>query len=266
MSLRVKLVAAACGVVLAASVVLGGSASAASASPQSRASSSPAAGYAVARTTAVNPAAVTPDSTPTDSWCRGQSPSYYGWFGVAPGSSADGGVANDLWWDAKDNAAPAQMQVYSGNGGANQQWCERYLGSGIFEFFADYASSKGAQCLTVDSGYDSSYDAGLRVYADNCGNPALENTVGYDQMWYVCPRSGGSISLEPTVGVTWYSKSVWLDVWGGSSDNGESAFKPMNPLQIWNGNGQDNQRFTLFPSPGEPSGLGYAYTTGVAGC
>lgn len=25
-----------------------------------------------------------------------------------------------------------------------------------------------------------------------------------------------------------------------------------DPLQIWTGNGQDNQRFTLYPSPGEP--------------
>jgi hypothetical protein len=104
------------------------------------------------------------------------------------------------------------------------------------------------------------------VYADNCGTPALENTIGNDQLWYVCPRSGSSISLEPAVAVTWYSKSVWLDVWGGSSDNGESAFVPMNPLQIWTGNGQDNQRFTLIPSPGEPSDIRYSYTTGVAGC
>ncbi|HEX6525644.1 MAG TPA: hypothetical protein VF070_37375 [Streptosporangiaceae bacterium] len=28
-----------------------------------------------------------------------------------------------------------------------------------------------------------------------------------------------------------------------------------NPLQIWTGNGQDNQRFTFLPSPGEPNGL-----------
>jgi hypothetical protein len=66
-------------------------------------------------------------------------------------------------------------------------------------------------------------NAGLRVYGDNCGTPALENTIGNDQLWYVCPRSGGSISLEPAVGVTWYSKSVWLDVWGGNSENGKSA-------------------------------------------
>ena len=67
-------------------------------------------------------AAVTPDTTPPDAWCRDQGPQYYGWFGVAPGSSADGGVANDLWWDAKGNATPAQMQVYTGNGQDNQRF------------------------------------------------------------------------------------------------------------------------------------------------
>ena len=36
---------------------------------------------------------------------------------------------------------------------------------------------------------------------------------------------------------------------------------PLNTLQIWTGNRQENQRFTLFPSPGEPS-LTYEHTSG----
>jgi hypothetical protein len=202
-------------------------------------------------------AAVTPNTTPPDSLCRGLG--FYGWFGVAPGSVAEvGGVANDLWWDAKDNASPTQVQIYSGNGGANQQWCEQDHGYGVYSFFSLYASL-GRQCLTIQNGSIDQYQAGLRVLAEPCNGTNL----GLDQLWYVCPRSGNSISLESSVENPW---NTWLDVWGGTSDNGASAFKPLNPLQIWTGNGQDNQRFTLYPSPGEPSSLPYRYTSGVAGC
>jgi hypothetical protein len=260
MSLRTKL-AAACGVALAAGAVLTGSASAASAAPQSPASSGPGIGQAVATTPAANSAAaVTPDSTPPDAWCRDQGPQYYGWFGVAPGSSADGGVANDLWWDAKDKASPTPVQIYTGNGGLNQQWCEAYIGSGRYIFYAIYNSTV-PQCLTAYYGSEHNYQAGVRVWSQTCSSTTT--SINVDQLWYVCPRSGNSISLEPAFATP---SSVWLDVWGGSSDNGTSAFKAMNPLQLWGGNGQDNQRFTLFSSPGEPAGLSYGFTTGVAGC
>ena len=253
--------AAACGIVLAASVVLAGTASAADASPQARASSGTGVGYAVTPATAAGAtAAVAPASTPSNSWCQGRGSNYFGWFGVAPGSSADGGVASDLWWDAKDNASPTPVQIYTGNGGANQQWCEEYLGHGAFAFYAYYYKSGAPQCLTVKDGYVNEYEPGLRVYSDDCGQPVTGNPG--DQDWYVCSRSGNSVSLQPAEDL---SRSAWLDVWGGNSDNGRSAFKPMNPLQIWTGNGQDNQRFTLFPSPGEPN-LTYQYTTGVSGC
>jgi hypothetical protein len=116
-----RYLAAACGIIVAASAVLAGTGAAARASPQSTPTSVSGAGYALARIIAVNSAAVTPASTPPNSWCQGRGSNYFGWFGVEPGSSADGDVANDLWWDAKDNASPAQMQVYTGNGGMNQQ-------------------------------------------------------------------------------------------------------------------------------------------------
>jgi hypothetical protein len=178
---------------------------------------------------------------------------------VAPGSSADGGVANNLWWDATLSKSPTQMQIYSGNGGTNQQWCEEPIGGGEFRFYADYGGP-GAQCLTVKNGYGT-YSPGMRVDADHCGFPVSSSTE--DQNWYVCLRSGTSFSLEPA-GAT--PSSVWLDVWGGSSNNGKSAFVQGNPLQIWTGNGQDNQRFTFFPSPGEPGGLSVGITLGVPGC
>jgi hypothetical protein len=256
-----RYLAAACGIILAASAALAGTGAAANASLQDRPASSSGTGYAVARTTAVNAAAaVTPASTPPNSWCQGRGSNYFGWFGVAPGSSADGGVANDLWWDAKNNASPAQVQVYTGNGGANQQWCEASIGSGSMIFYSDYVSGL-PQCLTAKNGYEDGYPLGLRVTTEDCASISTPTNV--DQLWWVCPRSGGSISIEPEAA---NPSQVWLDVWGGSSDNGTSAFKPMNPLQLWTGNGQDNQRFTLFSSPGEPGGLTYAYSTGVAGC
>lgn len=280
MSLRTKLTAAGLAVgVLGA--VLAGTASTASASPPSGASPGsdcriavpgqpgrtvvircPAGGVnaGVATASASQARAATPDVTPPDSKCRGEG--NFGWFGVAPGSSANGGVADDLWWDATGNASPTPMQIYTGNGGANQQWCEEYIGYGAFAFYAYYAGPGAvAQCLTVKNGYGDYYSPGLRVYADDCGMPVTGVTA--DQDWFVCARSGNSISLEPAEAI---NGSVWLDVWGGSSDNGKSAFVPGNPLQIWTGNGQDNQRFTLFSSPGEPSGLTYQYTTGVDGC
>jgi hypothetical protein len=284
MSLRLKLTAAGLAVG-ALSAVIGGTAGTASASAQSRASSGsnctiaapgqpgktivtscPVAGAGAGTATTpagLTSAAATPAVTPPDPECRGRSTStnpYYGWFGVAPGSSADGGVANDLWWDAKQNATPAQMQIYTGNGGANQQWCEQYLGQGAYAFYSLYTSYNAPQCLTVYHGYVSDYAPGQRVYADTCDNPSVGSDI--DQDWYVCPRSGNSVSLQPIAALT---RSVWLDVWGGGSNNGKSAFVPMNPLQIWTGNGQDNQRFTFYPSPGEP-GLSYGYTTGVEGC
>lgn len=277
MSLRTKLTAAGLAVGLLGAVVAG-TASAASASPQSRASSGPDCAVAVpgqpgktaeipcpargahagvATATASRTRAATPNVTPSDSLCRGLGG--FGWFGVAPGSSADGGIANDLWWDATLIRSPTQMQVFTGNGGVNQQWCEDPLGSsGVFRFYAYYGGVE--QCLTVKNGYDSHYSPGLRVYADYCGQPSTGLSV--DQWWYACQRSGSSISLEPAEAV---NSSVWLDVWGGSSNNGKSAFVPGNPLQIWTGNGQDNQRFTLFASPGEPS-LPYEITIGVPGC
>jgi hypothetical protein len=182
---------------------------------------------------------------------------------VAPGSSADGGVANNLWWDATLSKSPTQMQIYSGNGGANQQWCEEPLGGGMFAFYGYYAGAGfPAQCLTsLVSINNGQYTPGNRVIADDCGLPSTGGTGNQD--WYVCLRSGNSISLEPAEATP---SSVWLDVWGGSSNNGKSAFVQGNPLQIWTGNGQDNQRFTLFPSPGEPNPLTYQYTTGVPGC
>ena len=253
---------AACGIVLAASMVLAGTASAADASPQARASSGIGVGYAVTGSTAAASAAaaVTPASTPPNSWCQGRGPNYYGWFGVAPGSSADGGVASDLWWDAKDKVSPTPMQIYSGNGGLNQQWCEAYIGNGVFVFYANYNSTV-PQCLTSYYGAEHGYQPGVRVWAEAC--TSTTTGINSDQLWHVCLRSGNSVSLEPALATP---SSVWLDVWGGSSDNGKSAFVPMNPLQLWGGNGQDNQRFTFFPSPGEPDDLTYDYTTGVSGC
>ena len=274
MSLRTKLTAAGLAVGVLG-VVLAGTASTASAAPTSRASSSSdctvavpgqpgkttvapclagGANAGVASVAASPAAAVTPDATPPDSKCRGDG--NFGWFGVQPGSSAVQGGLSGLWWDAKENASPTPVQVYTGNGGANQQWCEEPLGNGEFAFYAYYAASGVPQCLTVKDGLVNDYVAGLRVYADDCGMP-VDGSPG-DQDWLVCERSGNSISLMPAEDL---SRSVWLDVFGGTSDNGASAFKPLNPLQIWTGNGQDNQRFTLFPSPGEPS-LTYEYTTG----
>ena len=272
--LSARRAAAVCGAVLAASAVLAGtSTSAADASSHSRPSAAghavPGRGYAVGHTTAISAAvvadipgtsraaAITPAATPSDQACRGEGPGYYGWFGIAPGSSADGGIAPDLWLDAKGAVVNTPVQVYSGNGGANQQWCEMDGGDGEFKFYADYNSSAW-QCLTVNGGYGNNYAPGLRVYAANCAD-------SFDQDWYVCPRSGSpdNFSLEPA----WANpSSAWLDVLGGTSNNGKSAFVPMNPLQIWTGNGQDNQRYTLYPSPGEPSVMSYSFTTGVPGC
>jgi len=280
MNLRAKLTAAglAAGVLGA---VLTGTAPTASASPPGLASSRPECsvaapghpdktvaipcpaghpGTAVATASAVGSLAAAPDVTPPNSQCTGLGSSFFGWFGAAPGSSADGGVANDLWWDATQSKSPAQMQVYTGNGGANQQWCEQYVGSGAFIFFGRYAGPGTiGQCLTVLNGHGV-YSPGKRVYADTCDAPQFGSPQ--DQFWYVCPRSGNSVSLEPASATP---SSVWLDVFGGTSNNGKSAFVPGNPLQIWTGNGQDNQRFTFFPSPGEPS-LTYEITTGIPGC
>jgi hypothetical protein len=262
MSLRTKSVAAACAAVLTAGTALAGTASAASAAAQhGQAAPGAGLGHAAAVAPAARQAtAVTPAATPPDAWCRGQGPNYFGWFGIAPGSSADGGVAGDLWWDAKGNASPAPMQVYTGNGGANQQWCEAYLGSGAFIFYSDYTGGE-PQCLTVSN--NGLYEPGQRVWAETCQSTTSITKDDERQLWYVCPRSGNSVSLEPTAT---NPSSVWLDVWGGSSGNGTSAFVPTNSLQIWPGNGQDNQRFTLYASPGEPGGLSYDYTTGIAGC
>jgi hypothetical protein len=281
MSIRTKLTAAGLAVgVLGA--VLAGTTSTASASPPSQASSGsdcriavpgqpgktvaircPAGhpGAAVTTASANRTLAAAPDATPSDALCRGVAgQSDFGWVGAAPGSSADGGIANDLWWDATQSKSPTQMQIYSGNGGDNQQWCEQYLGSGKFAFFAYYAAYHGPQCLTVENGYGT-YVPGMRVYGEDCGSPPAGSPE--DQAWYVCLRSGTSFSLEPAGAKP---SSVWLDVWGGGSNNGKSAFVQGSPLQIWTGNGQDNQRFTFFPSPGEPGGLPFDYTIGVSGC
>jgi hypothetical protein len=266
---------AVCGAVLVASAVLAGtSASAADASSHGRPLTTaghalPGLGYAVGHTTAISgatvadvpatsrAAAISPDATPPDSQCQGQGPGHYGWFGITPGSSADGGISNDLWLDAKGDVVNTPVQVYTGNGGANQQWCEMDAGDGDFKFYADYNSSAW-QCLTVNGGYGNDYAPGLSVYAANCAD-------SFDQDWYVCPRSGSpdNFSLEPAFATP---SSAWLDVRGGTSDNGKSAFVPMSPLQIWTGNGQDNQRFTLYPSPGEPNVMSYSSTSGLPGC
>ena len=107
----------------------------------------------------------------------------------------------------------------------------------------------------------SGYLNGQHVYHDTCaGWPGGGDRR--DQLWYVCVRSGSSVSLEPTYAAL---STRMLDVWGGSSNNGKSAFVPGNVLQIWTGNGQDNQRYTFYMSPGEPSRT-MGVTTGVAGC
>jgi len=257
MSFRAKLTAAglAAGVLGA---VLAGTAPAASASPPGRAGH-PGAGVVTLR--AGRTLAAVPHATPPDSLCRGvPGRTNYGWVGAAPGSSADGGVANDLWWDATLSQSPTPMQIYSGNGGDNQQWCEQYVGNNKFAFFAYYAAYHGAQCLTVEGAYGT-YLPGMRVYGEDCGSP--KDAAPQDQDWYVCLRSGNSFSLEPAGAKL---SSTWLDVWGGSSNNGKSAFVQGNPLQLWYGNGQDNQRFTFFSSPGEPGGLSFGYSVGVPGC
>ena len=265
-------IAVACGLVLAAASALAGASSTAHAAstastcnfreagtsatvviacPQGGAG----AGYITTSTgTAQTPAAVgvQPDATPSDSLCTSLDPNYYhGWYGITPGSTADGGLSG-LWLDA--NSGDPYVAVMPGNGSTQQQWCEEYAGNGAFYFYVQAGTYRW--CLDL-----SGFANGSVVMPVTCaGEPGGDNPQY--QLWYVCPRSGNSISLEPA-----YTKlsSEWLDVWGGSSNNGKSAFAPGHMLQIWTGNGQDNQRFTLYMSPGEPSRV-YTATGGVAGC
>ncbi|MEV7027847.1 RICIN domain-containing protein [Kitasatospora sp. NPDC093558] len=195
-------------------------------------------------------------ATPPDSMCTGDGRGS-GWYGIAPGSPTNGGVANDLWLDATHSAQNAQVQVWPGNGTNAQQWCFRYAGNGAFYVMADYALY--TSCLDVADGDYNNYTGGLRVNAYNCaGNPGGGRAK--NQLWYVCYRDQpNTFSLEPAFAA---NSSVWLDVWGGP---GPQAFVPGNPLQVWWGNGADNQRFTVFTSPGSaPSSL--SYTGGIPGC
>ncbi|MEY9835716.1 RICIN domain-containing protein [Streptacidiphilus sp. EB103A] len=198
--------------------------------------------------------------TPPDSACGGAGD--YGWFGIAPGSPADGGVANDLWLDSKNGVQNTPVWLWTGNGGNAQQWCiAPAVGSSayaqMFWVFAHYGTSPS--CLDVTNGDNTHYASGTRVQAYTCyGSPGGGRAA--NQLWYICARDQTrTFSLEPAFAPL---SSEWLDVWGGP---GSKAFVQGNPLQIWPGNGADNQRFTAFTSPGSQSSP-VPYSQGIAGC
>ena len=90
---------------------------------------------------------VHPDATPSDSLCTGVDVNYYGWFGIEPGSTADGGLSG-LWLDA--NSGASAVSVESGDGSTGQQWCEEDAGGGAYYFYEEAGTYP--QCLTVISG------------------------------------------------------------------------------------------------------------------
>ncbi|GAA1944771.1 RICIN domain-containing protein [Kitasatospora viridis] len=235
----VKNLAVAAGLVLAASGTLVGA-------------SSP--GYA--STPAASPASHTEGAgplrpaTPPDSFCTGGGGGY-GWFGIAPGSTSDGGVANDLWLDAANSAQATPVRLWPGNGSNAQQWCmmPSYAtsgpGVGAYFVFAQYASEP--DCLDVINGQGNGFASGTRVQAYPCYGNSGGGGNAANQLWDVCERDHtGTFSLKPAFA----NSPEWLDVWGGP---GPRAFVQGNPLQIWPGNGADNQRFTAFTSPGSAS-------------
>ena len=153
-----------------------------------------------------------------------------------------------MWIDASGSASPANLVIWPGNGGANQQWCFMPAGYGAWYIYA-YYSSGHYDCIDVTS---ANYNPGTHLLAYPCNWSNAEK-------WYACLRFGvPNYSFEPAAPPL---SSVWMDVWGGP---GSSAYVAGNPIQIWNGNGEDNQRFMLNPSPGEPWNLPYPATGGVA--
>ncbi|MFI9318254.1 RICIN domain-containing protein [Kitasatospora aureofaciens] len=205
------------------------------------------------------PDGLTRPATPPNSACGGAGD--YGWFGVAPGSPTNGGVANNLWVDAQNSAQNTPLWLWTGNGSNAQQWCiAPAAGSGfaqMFWVFAQYSTTTA--CMDVDNGDNNGYAPGTRVHAYPCyGSPGGGRYT--NQLWYVCERDQpGTFSLEPAFAAL---SSEWLDVWGGP---GPKAFVQGNPLQIWPGNGADNQRFTAFTSPGSYWSP-VPYSAGIPGC
>jgi hypothetical protein len=196
-------------------------------------------------------AKVTPNTQP-DSWCTDTQGE--GWFGIEPGDSSDGGVAPDLWITTSSLSTVNPLVIEPGNGADNQQWCFAPLGNG-YQIYAIYGSLY--ECMDITNGEGVNFAAGTRLQAYPCSwdsGGGIQN----NQLWYACNRGGfgnGDISLKPAA----TSASVWMDVWGGP---GRSAFAAGHPMQIWNGNGADNQRYTLYPSPGSQDPNGDPVTPG----
>jgi hypothetical protein len=87
--------------------------------------------------------------------------------------------------DASGYGNPANVQVNSPNGGANQHWCAYRLNDGYYAISAYYATSnKGVDnylCL-----YASSYSSGVRIQATQC-----DTVVEVSEQWVLESKSNG---------------------------------------------------------------------------
>jgi len=167
--------------------------------------------------------------TPPHDVC--QNAGGYGWFGIGAGQNGNSG----LWLDAAGATSPADLIIWPGNGGDNQQWCFVPTGDGSSYFIQSLYNDQW-NCIDVPHG---DFSAGTRMLAYACNKQ-------FNQRWLLCTRSSApNYSMEPAATPP---ASKWLDVWGGP---GPSAYVAGHPIQLWTGNGADNQRFWLSPSPGE---------------
>jgi hypothetical protein len=185
-------------------------------------------------------------------------PCYNGgyFFGIAPGSSARGGVSN-LWLQANSSGT---VTVAPGNGSAGQQWCE--IGADVdsvpgfnLATYGNFGFGTKWYCLD-DLGNPA---AGQRMWVEPCHWESDGDTV-FNQEWKVVLENSNPSSFSFTPAWPSSSGTVWLDIWGGP---GTSAFKSGNPAQLWAGNGGDNQAYTPYVSDTghtQPRGLSFDWS------
>jgi hypothetical protein len=191
-----------------------------------------------------------PKATPPDYSCNNGHDTTH-WFGISAGQDGN----SNLLVDAGESKSPADLIVRPDNGGDNQQWC---FGSTTYNGYTAYtiAAFYNGQlnCINVP---DGNYSSGTHLLASPC-------THGDNEKWFLCRRLADpspNYSMEPVVPP---SSSVWMDVRRGSVSS--TVYVPGNPIEIWTGNGGDNQRFWLKPSPGSTFSEWPSATRNYPGC